>query len=215
MNWILLAQKSISLAKYIPSKPPVPDFSTLEKLLEERKIKSPDKGEHLKRLSTIQTLSRPTQVSAAEEVAPSETARTGTACLSCVRDHLSTVASALSEAVRFAREGGVRDAEALRRISLAEDELNIAERIDLAPEVTAKLKGEDRVIAQWVLPKARELRHNIGAIRDVEDLEKVAAQAAGAKTEFIEKLMGCLECEALSTLHGWLEKRKAEKQPEV
>ncbi|GAI32004.1 unnamed protein product, partial [marine sediment metagenome] len=57
----------------------------------------------------------------------------GTACLPCSRDHLSVTSSALSEGIRFAREKGVKNHEVMRRVRIALDELNVMERIDLAP----------------------------------------------------------------------------------
>ena len=112
----------------------------------------------------------------------------GTACLPCSRDHLSTVSASLNEAVRFARKEGINHPEVLRRIGIALDELNIMERIDLAPENLTKLSEEERKIAKWALIEARELRHMITDIESVEDLEKVAAKASEVRTKFLEQL---------------------------
>ncbi|GAI99896.1 unnamed protein product, partial [marine sediment metagenome] len=79
----------------------------------------------------------------------------GTACISCCRDHLSTSSSALSEGMRFARDKGIRNPEALRRIRIAFDELNAMERIDLAPDETVKLKGAEKDLANWTLRGSR------------------------------------------------------------
>ena len=81
----------------------------------------------------------------------SEAVATGTACLPCCRDHLSTSSSALSEGIRFARDKGIKDPEALRRIRIALDELNVMERIDLAPDEIVRLKGAERELADWTL----------------------------------------------------------------
>ena len=52
-----------------------------------------------------------------------------TGCLDCSRSHLSAVSGSLAEALRFARKDGVEHPEVQRRISLAEDELTMMERI--------------------------------------------------------------------------------------
>lgn len=140
----------------------------------------------------------------------------GTACLPCSRDHLSTTSSSLSEGIRFARDGGIRHPEVVRRIRIALDELNIMERIDLAPEETAKLKGPEKELANWALRNSRELRHSISAIRDVETMEQAVAKASQAAEEFIKRLWElpgrkdeeCLECEGLQDLKSFLEKRR-------
>jgi len=112
----------------------------------------------------------------------------GTACLTCSRDHLSTVSAALNEAIRFARKEGIDHKEVVRRIGIALDELNIMERIDLAADEIIKLPQAEREIANWVLKEARELRHDIAEIQSLEDLEKVAAKAATLRTKYLEKL---------------------------
>ncbi len=101
----------------------------------------------------------------------------GTACLQCTGDHLSTLTASLNEAMRFARDGGVDQEEVQRRLLLATDELNICERIDLAPDATAALGPKEKEVAQWVLPQLRKLRHSLKEVDSTEDLEQVAAAA--------------------------------------
>jgi len=142
---------------------------------------------------------------------------TGTACLPCCRDHLSTSSSALSEGIRFARDKGIKDPEALRRIRIALDELNIMERIDLAPDETAKLKGAEKDLANWTLKGSREIRHAITAIKDVESMEQAAAKASAITEEFISRLWAipeeeCETCgEARESIRQFVEKRKRER----
>ncbi len=112
----------------------------------------------------------------------------GTACIPCCRDHLSVTSSALSEGIRFAREKGVRQPEVTRRIRIALDELNVMERIDLAPDETVKLKGAEKELADWTLNQSRDLRHSITAIRDVETMEQTAARASAVTEEFMGRL---------------------------
>jgi hypothetical protein len=151
---------------------------------------------------------------------PSETknpVKEGTACLPCSRDHLSVTSSALSEGMRFAREKGVRDPEVVRRIRIALDELNIMERIDLAPEETAQLKGAEKELADWTLQQSRDLRHAITSIKDVEAMEQTAARASQTAEGFMDRLFSIPsgECETCNELRGklseFIERRRQEK----
>jgi len=141
----------------------------------------------------------------------------GTACLPCSRDHLSTTSSALSEAIRFARDKGVKDPEAVRRIRIALDELNIMERIDLAPEEVARLEGAEKELAVWTLNQSRNLRHAITAIKDVDTMEQAAVKASAATEEFMSRLWAipeeeCVTCsEVRERLREFIEKRKRER----
>jgi len=142
---------------------------------------------------------------------------TGTACIPCARDHLSVTSSALGEAVRFAREKGVKDPEALRRIRIALDELNIMERIDLAPDEVVNLKGAEKELADWTLKQSRDLRHAITSIKDVETMEQAAARASAVTEEFMGRLWGipeeeCETCgEIRESIRQFIERRKRER----
>ncbi|MBA7469158.1 hypothetical protein ES707_04424 [subsurface metagenome] len=144
----------------------------------------------------------------------------GTACLPCSRDHLSTTSSALSEGIRFARDKGVKDHEVMRRIRIGLDELNAMERIDLAPEETAKLKGAEKELADWVLRQSRDLRHAITEIRDADTLEQAAARASTITEEFMTQLWAIPEgeCETCGELRDrlkeFVEKKKRERTQE-
>ncbi len=109
-----------------------------------------------------------------------------TACLSCSRSHLSTVGGALGEAIRFARGDpqGITHPEAQRRILLAEDEMNIMERIDLSADALAASPPEERQVAEEYLPRIRVLRQEIGDIDSFEKLEKVAVDSNILSQEF-------------------------------
>ena len=138
----------------------------------------------------------------------------GTACIPCSRDHLSVTSSSLSEGVRFAREKGIRDPEVMRRIRIALDELNIMERIDLAPDEIVGLKGAEKELADWTLNQSRDLRHAITAIKDAESMEKTAARASQITEEFMSRLWAipeeeCETCgEVRERLIEFIEKRK-------
>ncbi len=110
----------------------------------------------------------------------------GTACLSCSRSHLSTVGGALGEAIRFSRGDpqGITHPEAQRRILLAEDEMNIMERIDLSADALASSPPEEKAVAEEYLPRIRVLRQEIGDIDSFDKLEKVAADANMLSQEF-------------------------------
>ena len=110
--------------------------------------------------------------------------RQKTGCIPCSRSHLSAVSGALGESLRFAREDGIGHPEVQRRIALAEDEVHIMERIDLAPDALAKSPLEDRKLAEEYLPRIRALRQDIGQITSLEKLESVAAEASILGQEF-------------------------------
>jgi Mn-dependent DtxR family transcriptional regulator len=153
---------------------------------------------------------------ALETPVPTETR--GTACLTCARDHLSTVSGALSEGIRFAREHGIRHPEVIRRLSIALDELNINERIDLAPSEVAALTTKEREPAEWALDNSRRLRHAITDIQDAETMEQVAAQANQVSEEFMQRYWKlaeeCPQCKSIrekvrQSAERWRQKREA------
>jgi len=151
-----------------------------------------------------------------EPKTPIEEIASATVCLQCCRDHWSTISGALSEGLRFARSDGMASKDVQGRIGLALDEHNIMERIDLAPQAIAGLKGKEKELAEWSLKNSRDLRHTIGEIRTVDDMEKAAAQAARLREEFMSKYAEvrqsyseeCEGCEALQDLKSYIEKRK-------
>ena len=118
-------------------------------------------------------------------------AKEGTACNICSMEHFSVTSGALAEALRFARNEGLGSKEAIKRIRQANQELNMAERIDLAPEEVIKLPSDEQEVAHWALPQSRNLRHSINSMITVEDLEKASAQAANLADDFAEKLIKC------------------------
>ncbi len=109
-----------------------------------------------------------------------------TACLSCSRSHLATIAGGLGEAVRFARgdQRGIMHPEAIMRIQKAEEEANILERIDLSPEALLASPPEEKAVAEEYLPRIRKLRQGIGDLGSFDDLEQVAADASILGQEF-------------------------------
>ncbi|MDD3492287.1 MAG: hypothetical protein PHU95_05465 [Candidatus Thermoplasmatota archaeon] len=119
---------------------------------------------------------------------PSEGLEKGTACLACSKNHFSTASAALGEAVRFARTGGLSHPEAIRRIGIAIDELNICERIDLAPDAIDNLQPHEQEMAHWALEQSRTLRHMLDELRDKHDLEKAAAKAAELRNDYLRRL---------------------------
>jgi|GEM_PF-2007986 hypothetical protein len=110
---------------------------------------------------------------------PSEAQITGvaTACMNCARSHLATVTGAWEEALRFARTNGIGDPEVVKRLAIAEKELNIMERVDLSPASIEASPKEQQALARKFLPAFRELRQKAGEIATVSELEKAAADA--------------------------------------
>ena len=140
----------------------------------------------------------------------------GTACNICSDEHLTQVSGDLMEAMRFARQGGLTDPEAVRRVTAARAELNEMERYDLTPAQIETLSPQERVLAEWALVKSRNIRHLINAAlssRSVADLDKAAAEAERTAAEFTSRVLGlpkgCPKCEKLVDLKAYLESRRS------
>lgn len=194
-----------TIGQIISIKITQPDYSKYEKIIEEIYGKHPEIKTKEKREPEEKPKEITKRIEGAEEIFE------GTACLACSKNHISTVSAALNEAVRFARSEPIDHPEIVRRIGIALDELNIMERIDLAPDKIINLSGEDKEIADWLLSKSRELRHMIDAIKTKEDLEKAAAFAAKVRDEFLEKLFNI---SALREKKDELKKQICEGLPE-
>ncbi|MFH1485537.1 MAG: hypothetical protein ABIH46_05655 [Chloroflexota bacterium] len=155
-------------------------------------------------LASLQTLkdavppeSLDTPVTAPEEVEEEESPDTsgtsqlsaaGKACVPCSADHFSTVAGALSEALRFARSDGIDHPEVLSRVALCFDELNIMERVDAAPERVEELPKEEKALMQGATVTSRGLRHKLTDLTSIKDLEAATAEAQRARTDFRNQL---------------------------
>lgn len=100
-----------------------------------------------------------------------------TACVPCVRAHISAASGALTEALRMARGDGMANAEVADRIRLAQDEIVIAERKDLTPEAVLSAPPSEKVIIDELLPRIRTLRQHIVQIGSIDDLLNVSAEA--------------------------------------
>lgn len=166
----------------------------------QREIEFIDKAlEHVDSMPEARASTEDTDYSKLSQVEAS-----GKACNVCLNDHFSTVSGALSEAIRFARKEGIQHPEVLSRISLSEDELNIGERVDGAPEKVAALAPDEKILMEEMLSKSRSLRHMLSDIRGFSDLESVAAEAQSARKEFRGKLfnmqMGRLSPEERSAI---------------
>lgn len=112
-----------------------------------------------------------------------------TSCIACSSSHVATVAGALGEAMRFARENGIMHPEVIKRLDAADQEITIMERIDLSAEAVRNSPANDQELAKYFLPKIRELRQNLGNVASVDDLEKTAADASVLSHEFRLKRM--------------------------
>lgn len=174
---VLAVIKSIS--RFIPRKPPPQAPNLLDLYQESYRSFFPDEGTYPREAwETIMPVSHTTVRDVTDE-APELPAAQGvaTACMSCTRSHLATVAGAWEEALRFAREKGVGDPEVIKRLSIAEKELNIMERIDLSPASIEASPQDQQQLARKFLPELRVLRQKAGEISTVADLEKAAAMA--------------------------------------
>jgi hypothetical protein len=112
----------------------------------------------------------------------------GVACLSCGKQHLSTVSAMLNEAYRMVKSRNMSDYEIQRRIGIASDEIAAAERGDLHADQLEKLPPHERRIAEELLKELRELRHNIDAMINAEDLGRVAAKASKIRTKAFKQI---------------------------
>lgn len=171
------------LVKIIPQpQPPRPDYKSLYEIMKIDTSKLPT-------LPEMTMIEQPVLAPAIRQtITPSGTA-VATSCIACSRSHMATIAGALDESIRFAREGGITDPEALSRIDAAEKEVNIMERIDLSPEAIQNSPEQDKEMARYFLPKIRGLRQQIGQISSVDALEKAAAEASTLTHEFRLKQM--------------------------
>lgn len=102
---------------------------------------------------------------------------TGTACLPCGRHHISAISGALGEALRFARSDGLNSPEVISRLTIADEEMDVMERVDLAPAKIAGLGPKDKEDARWLANESRSIRHVLDSMGSVEDLERAAGKA--------------------------------------
>jgi len=146
----------------------------------------------------------------------------GTVCNLCSSEHFSQVSGDLAEAMRFARDKGLKHPEVIKRVEHARQELNEMERYDLSSATMETLSLAERKLAEWALPKSRNLRHMINkaiTTKEVRDLEGAAAEAERTAAEFTKRLWdlptqreeSCPECGDLEDLKAFLERRRKER----
>ena len=135
------------------------------------------------------------------EVTKTETSKVKSACVPCAIRHFTTSAKLLAEAVRFKADGLVSP-QVMDDIAESIAEQNALERIDLTPAKIQKLPEWEKEMASTALSKSRELRHKLETVKDMDQLEAIAAE-----TEDFYKVLN----------REWLIKRieKPEKKPEV
>jgi len=177
MDKVMLIFKAIEvLPRFLPrKKPPVIDYEPIFNAIPKAVVPGPSALE----IESTDVIRRTQAVPA-----HTESQDIATSCMACSRSHLSTVSGALGEAMRFARDGGVLDPEVQRRLMLAEDEINIMERIDLAPDALANSPEGERALANEYLPRIRKLRQDLGRITSVDQLEQTAADSSLLSQEF-------------------------------
>lgn len=108
---------------------------------------------------------------------------TGTGCIPCSVNHLSTCSGLLSEALRFARSEGLGSEEVISRVGLCGDELNAAERVDLRAEKVAELPPAEKELAHQLLVEVRGLRHQLENLADAQGLEGLTARMQSLRTQ--------------------------------
>jgi hypothetical protein len=107
-----------------------------------------------------------------------------TGCIPCAMGHLGTCSGILNESVRFAKtDAGVGSPEVIDRVNMCLDELNAMERVDLRPEMTTQLTGWEKDLAERALAESRSIRHTLEGMKDVKELEKVAATTQTSRKE--------------------------------
>lgn len=184
-NKIALVFKAIELIPRFLPKPTPPHIDYSELYASIPKVQVPDWSPPSIRLpQPPRALAAPVQTVVEPASRPAIKEEVSTACLSCSRSHLSTVSGALGEAIRFAREEGIEHPEVQRRLNLAEDEINIMERIDLSPDALSRAEPREKQVAEEYLPKIRRLRQQIGEVTSFPKLEEVAADASLLGQEF-------------------------------
>ncbi len=129
-------------------------------------------------------------ISESPHAGTSQLSAAGRACIPCGNDHFSTVSGLLAEAMRFARTSGIADPEVVKRISLAEDELNAFERVDAAPDKIAALPGEERDIISAMTQDSREIRHRLSDLKSPDDLLQLAADVKKMREEYRMQVFG-------------------------
>jgi len=150
-------------------------------------------SENSETVSVPKPASKPLQPPIEKQSGASMEQSKSTACIPCSKAHISAISGALSESIRFAKDGGVTHPEVIDRLGIATDELAAMERIDLAPYKIESLKGEEKEFAEWIVEKTRDLRHSLDGITDVNKLERTAAEAAGFRDEFLPRFWNLLE----------------------
>jgi hypothetical protein len=184
INFTQVILAGIDLLNKYPLPPSSPPPSDKIDVVARYKQLMADQGFPLGGTPPVTIINVPTEVVEGEVTAPKQIARQATGCLDCSRAHLSAASGSLSEALRFAREGGIEHPEVQRRINLAEDEITIMERIDLAPDALENSPEPERHVAEEFLPHIRKLRQDLGQISNVDKLQQSAAEASEISKEF-------------------------------
>jgi hypothetical protein len=197
MDILNLVFKLIEVAPRLspPPKPPMIDYTSLiphlpdaSKLMSFGGSGSLGSAPIVSRSASVRlTEDAPPAVATEVKVTPrgeKQMREVATACLSCTRSHLATIAGLMGEALRFARAEGILHPEVQERLNMAEQEVNVMERIDLSPQKIQDLPPVEAEMAREYLPKIRVLRQDMGNIESVEALEAATAEASVLGQEF-------------------------------
>ena len=96
----------------------------------------------------------------------------------------------MAEAIRFARATGLADPEVVKRISMAEDELNAFERVDAAPDKVAALPEKERRIITAMTQDSRNIRHRLSDLQSPDDLLQLAADVKKMREKYRLQVFG-------------------------
>jgi len=109
-------------------------------------------------------------------------------CIPCSRAHILGIRGALKEALRFAREDGIKHPEVEKRIDYAAEELITMERFDLSDDKISNSPPEEQKLIRNVKPDIRELRQFlVNQIEGVENLENATDLANSIYQEIKNK----------------------------
>ncbi|MDD5547088.1 MAG: hypothetical protein PHO67_08060 [Candidatus Omnitrophica bacterium] len=92
--------------------------------------------------------------------------------------------------MRFARSSDIADPEVVKRISLAEDELNAFERVDAAPDKIAALPEEEQYIISAMTQDSRTIRHRLSDLQSPDDLLQLAADVKKLREGYRMQVFG-------------------------
>lgn len=168
-NLLEEAQKEMRISEAVGFEPSI---EPLEPLLEE---KHTEKSKETSVSALSSAISAKKVIEPPGATKPTEVAKVKSACVPCAIGHYATSAKLLAEATRF-KADGLESPQVQDDIAEAIAEQNALERIDLTPAKIEKLPPWEKDLASDALVKSRELRHKLESVKDMEQVEVIAAE---------------------------------------